>query len=74
LPSGLHHGLDRLVAFGRTDHDHDLGYLRVDRTFADALHVKRSGERPLTAGTREPPAPAASEPWAVADAIIETRR
>jgi Caspase domain len=86
LPPGLHHGLDRLIVIGRRN-AHDLGYLRVDRTFADVVNaarealagpriVTRGGDqdhRPLVAppGARQTTSPL--EQWTVAQAIIETR-
>ncbi len=42
VPMGLDRGLDRLVAIGRTAHTHDLDYLRVDASFADATITRRS--------------------------------
>lgn len=72
LPPELDHGLDRLVAIGRTAHAHDLDYLRVDQTFAEATFTRRS-HRPI-----DDDAPASAPPpieqWTVAHAIIETRR
>jgi hypothetical protein len=86
LPPGLDHGLDRLIAIGRTAYDHDLDYLRVDRTFAEVAHgatrVMRSGPtvtdgggRPVDDGVRdEPAAPPPIEQWTTDQVIIETRR
>jgi hypothetical protein len=75
VPPTMRRGLDRLVAIGRTAHTHDLDYLRVDETFAEAASPKRGRARPLLTGTREhPPAPPPLEQWTVAQAIIETQR
>lgn len=72
LPPGLDHGLDRLIAIGRTALACDLDHLRVDRSFADVARVMRSS-RPvdLDEDIRAPPP---LEQWTVAQAIIETRR
>jgi hypothetical protein len=40
-PDGVDWFLDRLVAIGRSAVSHELDYLRVDRTFADALRPTR---------------------------------
>jgi hypothetical protein len=66
--------IDRLVAIGRTAMKHDLGYLRVDHTFAQVIQRTRS----ITRGPRDAegvgdPAPPI-EQWTAAQAIIETRR
>lgn len=74
LPPRIDHGLDRLIAIGRTEASYDLGYLRVDRTFADAVNVTRSAGRPFNVGPRERPASPPIEQWTVAQAIIETHR
>jgi hypothetical protein len=83
LPPGLHHGLDRFIVIGRRNAQ-DLGYLRVDRTFADVVNAARKelvatrkvtrSWRPLVSPIRAVPgAPALLEQWTVAQAIIETR-
>jgi hypothetical protein len=75
LPPGLDHGLDRLVAIGRTADAHDLGYLRVDQTFADVANVRRRGPRPVDDDVGDaPPTTPPIEQWTAAQAIIETRR
>jgi hypothetical protein len=43
LPPDRLVGLDRLIAVGTTDLYRDLGYLKVDRRFADIVETTRSG-------------------------------
>lgn len=79
LPPGIHHGLDRVIAIGRTAHGHDLGYLRVDQTFAGTVNLTRSGGSGDTGDRRfgdrgGKPGAAPLEQWTVAQAIIETHR
>jgi hypothetical protein len=69
-PRGSTRCIDRLVAIGRTVTAHDLGYLRVDRTFAQVIQRSRSGGRVLDDGSwddRHGP-----EQWTAAQALIET--
>jgi len=71
LPGWTTQGIDRLVAVGRTDVQHDLAHLRVDRSFADVLPRTRSGRIADDDG----PAPGAPlEHWTAAQAILHTRR
>lgn len=70
-PAGVAHCIDRMVAIGRTVMNSDLGYLKVDKTFAQVVHRMRSdGSRDLDDGTDKT---AAFEHWTAAQAIIETR-
>jgi hypothetical protein len=69
LPSGSRRGIDRLVAIGTTAMERDLGHLRLDRTFADAVKVEKGHGKDLAA----PPAPPPVELWTAAQVIVETR-
>jgi hypothetical protein len=68
--------IDRVVAIGRTNLDHDLDHLRTETTFSDAIAVKRGGDRifydglPLTRDPRRAPPPL--EHWTSAQAVVET--
>jgi hypothetical protein len=84
-PRGATTCIDRVVAIGRSNLEHELGHLRTETTFADAFRVvrghpgsARSGDRPfgddapLTRdGPHAPPPPL--ERWTSAQAVIETR-
>jgi len=71
VPPAMRRGLDRVLAIGRTAHEHDLAYLRVDETFVDAMTPRR-GRAFGGDGLPAAPAPPPLEQWTVAQAIIET--
>jgi len=70
LPAGRRQGIDRLAAIGTTALGKDLGYLRVDQGFADAI-----AGLPPTATPKDLGAPRSAVPadrWTAATAIIKT--
>jgi hypothetical protein len=69
LPPGARRAIDRIVAIGTTAMERDLGHLRVDRSFADAIKVAKGHGKDLAA----PPAPPPVERWTAAQVIVETR-
>lgn len=69
LPRGTTQGIDRLVAIGRTDVQHDLAHLRVDRSFADVITRSRSARFAGDDGHE----PAPRDGWTAAQAILHTR-
>jgi hypothetical protein len=63
--------VDRLVAIGRTAMAKDLGYLRLEPSFAEIIHPIRTRDIPdsSTHKTTTPP-----EQWTAALALLDTRR
>jgi hypothetical protein len=72
-PRGASRCIDRLVAIGRTAVGHDLGYLRVDRTFADVIGRSRSVGRGIDDGSRAiASGPSEPDQWTADQVVIET--
>lgn len=71
-PPGKHRHVDRLTAIGRTAMAKDLGYLRVDQTFAGAVQRASTGEddHEASAPLKAVPPP---ERWTAAHVILDTR-
>lgn len=70
-PRGGDRCIDRLVAIGRTSVGHDLGYLRVDRSFAEIIQRSRSAGGIAGGGQQKA---SVLERWTATQVIIETRR
>jgi hypothetical protein len=67
VPPGRRQGIDRMVAIGTTAMGKDLGYLRVERRFADILNPMRSSFKDL--GGAAPP----RDRWTATQVIVKTR-
>jgi caspase domain-containing protein len=68
-PRDSPHCIDRMVAIGRTAIAHDLGYLRLDRSFVQVIQRTRDAE-----AQKDLEVYAAPVHWTSAQAVIETRR
>jgi hypothetical protein len=70
-PEGATQSIDRLVAFGTTAFEKDIGYLRLDTTFAEIADPERRHGTPKDINdhrTSNPP----PEQWTVTETIIRT--
>jgi len=76
LPQGKQQGIDRLTAIGTTALSKDLGYLRVNRKFADILAVTRGTSRDTAkdiGDEEDARTNAPVEQWTSASAVLTTR-
>jgi hypothetical protein len=71
LPPGSSRSTDRLTAIGRTAIARDVGYLRVDETFAEVVQRFRTAKD--IEGDSPPPRSAPPETWTAAQVILDTR-
>jgi hypothetical protein len=72
LPPRKQQGIDRLIAVGTTELDKDLGYLRVDRRFADLFEITR-GETRSAAWPKDVEVLPPGERWTATQVILKTR-
>ncbi|HET9624377.1 MAG TPA: hypothetical protein VFP84_23555, partial [Kofleriaceae bacterium] len=71
LPPGKQRGVDRLIAIGTPALAKDLGHLRLDATFAQALDATRARSPRDTTLHRPAPAP---EQWTAAQRVFDLHR
>lgn len=73
LIEGARHGVDRLVAIGRTHVQHDLGHLCSEQTFKQLLGVRRGDDRPMHGASRANPSALPPEHWIATQVLVELR-